>query len=150
MEYEAYAQHNFLDAIRVYSPSPHDDDCSNLSQSSIMNRHTINYSKEVDYTILLLELREIKIFDRINFATRLLSKNKKIVFINQLQQRIVKFPFLDNLLLFTKFYKEEMSKTLEGSNQFRHTKQEKPREEAKKNRKNSSDTSSKYFTQQQL
>jgi len=71
-----------------------------------MHKHHINYTREVDYIVLLVELREIKIYDRINFATRLLSKAKKVRFVNHLEQKIVKFPYLDNLLLFTKFYKD--------------------------------------------
>lgn len=55
--------------------------------------------------ILLLSLPNLQIFDRINFATRLLSKPKKIKFVSEIQSKILKFHSLDNLLLFTKFYR---------------------------------------------
>jgi hypothetical protein len=99
-----------------------DEECSNLSQSSMNNKQVIDYSKEIDYMALLMELREIKIYDRINFATRLLPKAKKAKFIDQLETAIVKFPFLDNLLLFTKFYKDELNKISEESNSFHYLK----------------------------
>jgi hypothetical protein len=67
-------------------------------------------------------LRELKIYDRVNFATRLLSKAKKLKFVHELESAVVCFPFLDNLLLFTKFYKEELSKIFEESSSFHYLK----------------------------
>lgn len=63
--------------------SPHHDlDCSNMSQSSVIEGGEVDLEKEVDFGVLLIELKNIKIWDRVNFATRLLPKTKKIAFIN--------------------------------------------------------------------
>ncbi len=82
-----------------------DEGCSNLSQSSLVCPEGIGYTVEVDYAAILLELKGLKIYDRINLATRLLPRVKKVKFTEQLLSKVLKFPFLDNLLLFTKFYK---------------------------------------------
>jgi hypothetical protein len=42
----------------------------------------VDLEQEVDFGVLLIELKNIKIWDRINFATRLLPKAKKISFIH--------------------------------------------------------------------
>ncbi len=53
----------------------------------------------------MLNLKDIKIYDRINFAVRLLKRNKLILFNKYLGSKLVKLPYLDNLLFFTKRYK---------------------------------------------
>ncbi len=60
----------------------------------------------------MLNLKDIKIYDRINFAVRLLKRKKLILFNKYLGSKLVKLPYLDNLLFFTKRYKSEISKTL--------------------------------------
>jgi hypothetical protein len=58
IEYESSASTPPRDGIKMSPYLLHDDEeCSNMSQSSMHNKQLIDYSKDIDYMTLLLELR---------------------------------------------------------------------------------------------
>lgn len=59
-----------------------------------------------DYSKILVNLN-LKIYDRLNFAIKLLPEKKRKPFCNDLDQALTSFPSLDNIL----FYLSSSSKT---------------------------------------